>query len=489
MNVLPQAPSKIEVKNQDLTGPADREILSNEFSDSLKKGLEKEDAKKAASAAAASALAAQQGPIPLKPAKTPVAESAPDDSAVKADPKFDLKANPKAGVPSPSGVESLLAEKSGAMSGPLNESLNEPLNESLSDGISIPLARGQGNVKASGKEMASVLSEAPARQTESELKQSVRSFIESRNGLQNQNGASGSQDVVPSAILQSMMGEGIDTSKLDGFEHDFDVESLEVKDFSKGVAENRSANASSKLSTSDYLSLREISRKPDQGLDLGTSGKPNLKKEKSLNPLLANGKEDMSFASGLQQSFQLNQHHGKTVEAPTTQNALGKTILSQESVQQVAGQVNQLSQARQDGEIKIRLRPDHLGELMMNVKTQGHQVAIQIKAHDGESKKIIEESLGALRDSLSKQNLSLSQVEVVTQPQASSGDQTAQMDTSGQRQNFGQDGSSGYRDENRNQNGRQERLYEDNLAQGSLSMGRISRPIRSGGTQGLDLIA
>lgn len=48
----------------------------------------------------------------------------------------------------------------------------------------------------------------------------------------------------------------------------------------------------------------------------------------------------------------------------------------------------------------------------MSVKTNGQQVSIQFKAQDERSKKIIEDSLGSLKDNLALQSLSLGKDDV-----------------------------------------------------------------------------
>lgn len=64
------------------------------------------------------------------------------------------------------------------------------------------------------------------------------------------------------------------------------------------------------------------------------------------------------------------------------------------------------------GEIRMRLNPGHLGELHLRVTTQGSQVGLQIQASDDKARKIIEESIGFLKESLATHQLSLGQVDV-----------------------------------------------------------------------------
>ena len=74
------------------------------------------------------------------------------------------------------------------------------------------------------------------------------------------------------------------------------------------------------------------------------------------------------------------------------------------------------------GEIKIRLKPDNLGELDVRVRSTGNQVKLKIHANDEGAKRMIEDSVAYLRDSLRARNLELGTVEVtVGQQQSAAG--------------------------------------------------------------------
>ena len=60
----------------------------------------------------------------------------------------------------------------------------------------------------------------------------------------------------------------------------------------------------------------------------------------------------------------------------------------------------------------IRLKPENLGELHVRVMTDGTQVGLHIQASDEKSKKILEESLSHLKESMAAQNLTLGSVEL-----------------------------------------------------------------------------
>jgi flagellar hook-length control protein FliK len=100
--------------------------------------------------------------------------------------------------------------------------------------------------------------------------------------------------------------------------------------------------------------------------------------------------------------------------------SMSQNRLNSESVGGIAQSIRQLGNG---GEVRIRLKPDHLGELHLKVMTggkSGSEVGLQIHASDDQAKKILEESLGSLRESLASQNLSLAKVDVqVAQPSSS----------------------------------------------------------------------
>lgn len=91
--------------------------------------------------------------------------------------------------------------------------------------------------------------------------------------------------------------------------------------------------------------------------------------------------------------------------------AMARDRLSSESVLGMStGVRNLLSQG--GGEIRVRLKPEHLGELQVRVVTNGRDVGLKIKASDEGSKQILEDSIKHLRESLASQNLHLSKVDV-----------------------------------------------------------------------------
>jgi len=147
------------------------------------------------------------------------------------------------------------------------------------------------------------------------------------------------------------------------------------------------------------------------------------------------------------------------VDGSVVAGSMSQNRLNSESVGGIAQSIRQLGNG---GEVRIRLKPDHLGELHLKVMTggkAGSEVGLQIHASDDRAKKILEESLGSLRESLAAQNLSLAKVDVqVAQPSSSanlgndsnqdrpglSGQQNFSSNSGdGNRGNSARDGSSG----------------------------------------------
>ncbi len=85
--------------------------------------------------------------------------------------------------------------------------------------------------------------------------------------------------------------------------------------------------------------------------------------------------------------------------------------LTNESLRNMSNGIQNMS-ASGGGEMRIRLNPGNLGELMIRVSTNGKDVGLKVQATDNAAKKVIEESLGSLRESLAQQSLALGRVDV-----------------------------------------------------------------------------
>jgi len=85
--------------------------------------------------------------------------------------------------------------------------------------------------------------------------------------------------------------------------------------------------------------------------------------------------------------------------------------LDTESVRRLGGEIESM-RLTGGGEIRIRLKPENLGELHIRVTEHGGQVGLEIRASDENSKRIIEESLSSLKESLAQSQVSLGKLDV-----------------------------------------------------------------------------
>lgn len=102
----------------------------------------------------------------------------------------------------------------------------------------------------------------------------------------------------------------------------------------------------------------------------------------------------------------------QTVMGHVVPGAMMKERLTSETLHNVAGGIQGMAPGG-GGEMRIKLNPGNLGELMIRVSTNGKDVGLKVQASDHTAKKILEESIGSLRDSLAQQSLSLGRVDVV----------------------------------------------------------------------------
>ncbi len=111
----------------------------------------------------------------------------------------------------------------------------------------------------------------------------------------------------------------------------------------------------------------------------------------------------------------------REMTAWVTQGAMAQNRLSTEAMVGLGGELRAMTLGG-GGEMRIRLRPDHLGELNVRVNTRGNEVSLQIVASDEKARKVIEDSVGYLKESLASQQLTVSRIELtVAPPQANPG--------------------------------------------------------------------
>lgn len=135
------------------------------------------------------------------------------------------------------------------------------------------------------------------------------------------------------------------------------------------------------------------------------------------------------------------------ISAPVIQGAV-KPRLTTEAMIGISNGIRNLTP--HGGELRIRLKPENLGELSVRVVTHGNQVNLQIQASDEKAKKILEDGISLLKESLSVQNLTLNQVDLnASQPNSNqngndSNSSQHRFDQGSQfQESFGQNSNSG----------------------------------------------
>ena len=198
------------------------------------------------------------------------------------------------------------------------------------------------------------------------------------------------------------------------------------------------------------------------GEQLAFGQKPNLRviegglknKRPQFEDSLVSSKGALGASAGASYASQTAE-----VKAPPTEvaghvvkGAMSQDRLSSESILGVSSGIKTLSQ-NGGGEMKIRLKPDNLGELHLRVVTDGTQVGLHIQASDDKAKKILEESVGHLKEGLASQNLSLGKLDVTVAQAVRNGDAQMRQDSNPQNpgQNSGQAWSSDWAGQNQSQ--------------------------------------
>jgi hypothetical protein len=127
------------------------------------------------------------------------------------------------------------------------------------------------------------------------------------------------------------------------------------------------------------------------------------------------------------------------VTGHVTQGAMTKERLSSESLIGISTGIRNLT-TQGGGEIHLKLHPENLGELHLKVVTDGKQVGLQIQASDDRARKILEESISHLQDSLGSHQMSLKSVEftVAQAGAAENRDPNSQQHQQQQQQHNGQ---------------------------------------------------
>jgi flagellar hook-length control protein FliK len=145
-----------------------------------------------------------------------------------------------------------------------------------------------------------------------------------------------------------------------------------------------------------------------------------LKKTKGFDPLAKNEAQAASVSgSAMLNGARMEGTHSSVakpaegqslVQAQVTTGSMSQDRIASASLAGISSNIRNFT-AQGGGEMRVKLHPENLGELHLRVVTDGKQVGLQIHASDDKARKILEESLSDLKDSLSKHQLSLGQVE------------------------------------------------------------------------------
>jgi flagellar hook-length control protein FliK len=221
-------------------------------------------------------------------------------------------------------------------------------------------------------------------------------------------------------------------------QNDLGFEVLGVTSDEMPIAQEMPLSQRMNLSGAEYLdTLGAIKSKDNQKSNLGqqsdgdSSGfkmnQPEVKTDpRSLKPRIQTNTTNFGeiLAAPSLPSAQIGQVRQAAPAIPAEVSgyvipgAMARNRLSSESLLGISNGLKTISQ-QGGGEMRIRLKPDSLGELQLKVKARGNEVSLQIRASDAESKKVLEESIKYLKDSMASQRLNLSKVEfVVAQPAA-----------------------------------------------------------------------
>ncbi len=117
-----------------------------------------------------------------------------------------------------------------------------------------------------------------------------------------------------------------------------------------------------------------------------------------------------SFAERLQNSPRVDVLKAE-VTGHVVKGSMAQDRLSTEALLGMSARIRDMS-GQGGGEIRVRLKPENLGELNLHVVTHGKDVGLRIQASDEGAKKVLEESLSHLKESLANQNLTLAKVEL-----------------------------------------------------------------------------
>lgn len=154
------------------------------------------------------------------------------------------------------------------------------------------------------------------------------------------------------------------------------------------------------------------------GANLGDAKKPKLTigEDAGFDALAQSGASAAGVSGSAMLSGTGTQVTGKSAEGQTSMQAqvttgsMAQDRIASASLAGMSSNIRNFT-AQGGGEIRVKLHPENLGELHLRIVTDGKQVGLHVQASDDKAKKILEESLSDLKDSLSKHQLSLGTVD------------------------------------------------------------------------------
>lgn len=187
-------------------------------------------------------------------------------------------------------------------------------------------------------------------------------------------------------------------------------------------------NESLRLGGDEFLKLAQTSKIDPKALNPALKANPSVQPLVTAAPFAAAPASRQIEQERFGNDFNANEVRGLSERAVPHETSIAQTVvvsnadtdgarpasvrqLDAQSVEQLSSQLLRLNERGENGEIRMRLRPDHLGELLIQVSTRGKQVDLKVKASNSEARHILEESISSLRESMRLQNLSLASVD------------------------------------------------------------------------------
>lgn len=235
------------------------------------------------------------------------------------------------------------------------------------------------------------------------------------------------------------------------------------------------------ISGGDFMkTMNQISGKSKESkLDLGMSkGSRPLVELSSPMPVLSSVNPS-GFASTPVKQLPKVEMNGEVVKGAGAKDRFSSVALTS-----IGANIQSL-RSQGGGEMKIRLKPEHLGELSLRVKTSGNNVSLKIHASDDRAKRILEDSVGYLKENLKIQNLSLAKVDfgiLQSAPQASSSVNAPSLGSFESSMNSfdsldNNDSHAAYRESEREKSGRGK--SNDLWKQETVQPGVLTQPVQS----------